>query len=292
VEVLQGVIEKFHDKGAQIGADGNIVGGFLVYFAGDLLDIGADPLKIGEGVAQASVAANQGHYGQAAWYVLQDGFRAVSLIPGIALATRAAKNGLAKAGTIGEEIGSVAENGSRSAQAWRNLFRPWEKAYDIGKGTLKTTNAGKWTFKIGDDVVINEGNIIKESEETVYRVIGKEFDDPTVMSGLEGRWNSEGTQVLYTSRNKDTAIAEFLEHNPGAKPEDYKIFEMKLKPKTSLKTDVLPEDKLISRSIGDTVKNSSNASSQAMVVRSKVVSNEENVIIMSEDIIENFEQVF
>ena len=123
----------------------------------------------------------------------------------------------------------------------------------------------------------------------VYRVIGKEFSDPTVMRGVEGRWNSIGTEVLYSSRNRETAILEFQKHNPGV---EFKVFEIKLKPKISLETDVLlGDDKIsISRAIGDVVKNSSGSTHQAMIVKS-VENGKDNIIIMSKEIIENYKQV-
>lgn len=49
----------------------------------------------------------------------------------------------------------------------------------------------------------------------VYRIVHKKYADTLFASGLEGRWNSEGKKVLYTSESVSLAYLETLAHRKG-----------------------------------------------------------------------------
>ncbi|MCD8540431.1 MAG: RES family NAD+ phosphorylase [Leadbetterella sp.] len=49
----------------------------------------------------------------------------------------------------------------------------------------------------------------------VYRIVHKKYADSLFASGMEGRWNSEGRKVLYTSGSISLAYLETLHHRRG-----------------------------------------------------------------------------
>ena len=74
------------------------------------------------------------------------GFRVASFIPGVALLTRAARNGLDEAIEVTDDVGTILNKGGQWEWSLKNLFRPFEKVYDMGKGTLRVTGAKTWSF--------------------------------------------------------------------------------------------------------------------------------------------------
>lgn len=58
----------------------------------------------------------------------------------------------------------------------------------------------------------------------IYRIAHKKFTQNLSVSGLSGRWNSEGKMVLYTSENISLALLENMIYRAGSGfNNDYKI---------------------------------------------------------------------
>lgn len=49
----------------------------------------------------------------------------------------------------------------------------------------------------------------------VYRIVHKKYSDTLFASGLQGRWNSEGKKVLYTSESVSPAYLENMAQRRG-----------------------------------------------------------------------------
>ena len=63
----------------------------------------------------------------------------------------------------------------------------------------------------------------------VYRIVHKKYADTLFASGYEGRWNSEGKKVLYTSENVSLAYLENMAHRKGLGfNSDFRIMVIKL----------------------------------------------------------------
>lgn len=78
----------------------------------------------------------------------------------------------------------------------------------------------------------------------VYRIVHKKYADSLFASGLEGRWNSEGKKVLYTSENISLAYLETLAHRKGLGfNKDFRIMVIKI-PNTAEVQTVLSSDLL------------------------------------------------
>ena len=58
----------------------------------------------------------------------------------------------------------------------------------------------------------------------IYRIAHKKFSENLTVSGLSGRWNSDGKMVLYTSENISLALLENMIYRAGCGfNNDYKI---------------------------------------------------------------------
>jgi len=220
-QILQGVAEKFKDAGLKIDAGGNTVGGFLTYFAGEGIEFFGDPLKFGEGIGKATVAAEQGHYGEAALYVLQDGLRLASLVPGVAMVTKSVNRGLGEAITAGKVAEPVAGNvANRFAQAWRNLWNPLEKTYQTSNGILRNTTKEIQFF---DDLGNLKGAIGKQTTAGAVRGEASVAEDAVKLL-REGKATSQQVAEMANGKlvNKDIVVSQTLggiktELNSGGK---------------------------------------------------------------------------
>jgi len=154
-EIVSGVAKGMEEKAIQMGADGNMIGGFLIYAVGGTAEFFVDPLRVGEGFANATVAANQGHYGEAALYTLQDVLRVVTVVPALRVVAKSgiqAIDDVASGAKTFEEVAPVAKNAQRFWQSVRNWLNPFNKAYDIEGKTLILGSKG-------DDVLIKSGTL-------------------------------------------------------------------------------------------------------------------------------------
>lgn len=80
----------------------------------------------------------------------------------------------------------------------------------------------------------------------VYRIVHKRYSETLFASGLEGRWNSEGKKVLYTSESVALAYLENMNYRKGfGFNHDFRIMVIKL-PSTvtfqEIKTSDLPNN--------------------------------------------------
>ncbi len=63
----------------------------------------------------------------------------------------------------------------------------------------------------------------------VYRIVHKKYSETLFASGLEGRWNSEGKKVLYTSESVALAYLENMTYRKGfGFNQDFRIMVIKL----------------------------------------------------------------
>lgn len=71
----------------------------------------------------------------------------------------------------------------------------------------------------------------------VYRIVHKKYADTLFASGLEGRWNSEGKKVLYTSESVSLAYLETLAHRKGLGfNKDFRIMVIEIPNQLAFKT--------------------------------------------------------
>lgn len=80
----------------------------------------------------------------------------------------------------------------------------------------------------------------------VYRIVHKKYADTLFASGLEGRWNSEGKKVLYTSESVSLAYLENMAQRRGfGFNMDFRIMVIELPsqlPFQEVKLSDLPKD--------------------------------------------------
>lgn len=79
----------------------------------------------------------------------------------------------------------------------------------------------------------------------VYRIVHKMYADTLFASGLQGRWNSEGKKVLYTSESVSLAYLENMAQRRGfGFNDDFRIMVIEIPSKTpfyEVKLSELPE---------------------------------------------------
>lgn len=80
----------------------------------------------------------------------------------------------------------------------------------------------------------------------VYRIVHKNYSDTLFASGLEGRWNSKGKKVLYTSESVALAYLENMSYRRGAGfNNDFRIMVIKIPSKArfyEVQSSKLPKD--------------------------------------------------
>lgn len=80
----------------------------------------------------------------------------------------------------------------------------------------------------------------------VYRIVHKKYSETLFASGYEGRWNSEGKKVLYTSESVSLAYLENMAYRKGFGFNlDFRIMVIKLPDSTGflkIKSSELPKD--------------------------------------------------
>ncbi|MBI1953823.1 MAG: hypothetical protein HYS41_06855, partial [Candidatus Omnitrophica bacterium] len=274
-------------QGDSFADDGNWVAGGTLHTIAAAVDLFGDDLRIGVGIQQAKQAAAEGHYGAATMYLLQDGLRAFGLFPAVGLATKGLGKSLQVASKATGIVGDVPTAARSLDRVWgsiKNFFRIGSKVYDVGQGELKLTRTA-WEFKAGNSVVKGAVHSADEATEVVYRAVPKGTSNPMRFSTAEGRFNSLDTKVLYTSKDKNVAVSEFLRRNPGA---EYDVYEIALKDSRRITLDTLPAEQ-VSRSLGDTATRASDLGK--IVAPSDINGSVNNVVVLREELIKEFNKV-
>ena len=267
--------EKSKDWGVNMSLEGgnlNMAKGFLVYFAGDFI---GDTLRLGEGTAEAMTLFETGHPVKGTLSLLGDLGRATMLTQGLSAIGKALSLSGGIAGTVTSE----------STNALRNMFRVGEKVYEYGDDVLRISPKSPFTFTTIDSTITGVSNFADDTEHVVYRLVKKGVD-PLDMTGLQNRWNSAGTKVLYTSTDLDTTIAEGLQYlDPGDTYEVYKIVTNPLG-KTLDVTSGVPTNELTSQLFGSAVKSTDYIN--GFFVPSKFGSNIQNLILKNAEDIKGY----
>lgn len=195
-------------KGIQMGANAEEGGlaywaGFGVYFLGDLTDIGADPLRIGEGFGKAFAEdLPNKHYGAALWHITEDVFRGIQFIPGIALASKSVSGAIKTvqtSGKVAEATGAL----NRVKSGVMNFVSTWSKRFGIGDDVLGVASDAKGSLKY--EYAFNESNFKGLAHAASTEKL------KSLASGINPKQlkaNNRLGSAFYLSEDSGTAIAE------------------------------------------------------------------------------------